>query len=92
MTSLSFPQGKAVVALTLGTSLQVTKATAEKGLTDWALKEVIKKKMKMMAQIQRKSAQRLRPHQHLHRPETSLWFLHYMIQPRMSDSFSLKHV
>jgi len=67
MTTLSFPQGK-TVALTLGTSLQVTKATAEKGLTDWALKEVIKKKMKMMAQIQKKSVQHLHPHQHLHHP------------------------
>lgn len=89
---ISFPQGKVVVASTLGTSLPVTRATAEKGLTDSALKEAIKKKMKMMAQTQKKSTRRLHPHKHFLPPENSLWVLHYMIQPRMSDSFSLKHV
>lgn len=69
MTRISFPQVKVVVALTWGTSLQVIKATAEKGLTDSAQKEVTKRRMKMMAQIQKKSTRHLHPHQHLHHPE-----------------------
>ncbi|XP_043402444.1 peptidyl-glycine alpha-amidating monooxygenase isoform X14 [Chelonia mydas] len=63
---------KVVEALTLGTSLQATKATVGKGLTDLVLKGVIKKKMKMMVQTRKKSIQLPHPHQYLLHHETSL--------------------
>lgn len=63
MSGISFLQEKVQGALILGTSLQVAKATVEKGLTDLVPKEVIKKKMKMMVLTQKKSIQHPRPRQ-----------------------------